>query len=824
MTGPSVGPGSDWWDLDPLDLGGDEAKDLPDSIEAVPADRPGHWRVTITLPSDVEAERCALVGEFNAWDENACTMERAADGRFRGEIDLESGTYRYKFWLDGDRWIPDPANGDSEDDGFGSRNTILHLGALGRPEELHGDVSDGLVVVAALGHDTERPLYVHRLRDGTLRIRYRTLAGDVEAVSLHAKGTSLGAEDQGSTDSQENIIDGGPEQGRRYDMAPVESPAPFQYWQVDIDGAAEDLHYGFSVRDGDLVARDPRAFHIVGADYPVIQTPDWAKGTIWYQIFPERFRNGDPSNDPEYCREWTSDWDVPADFEGKDGQTFWEFYVYQRMYGGDIAGIVEKLDYLLELGVEALYLNPVFQAEGPHKYNATDFRHIDVGFGAGEDYYEATKDEDMLDPSTWTFTPSDRVFLDFVALAKSRGLRVVIDAVFNHVGVLHPGFRDAQETGITSRFKDWFQIKSWQPFEYAGWAGFGELPVFAKTEWGFACDAVREHVFAVTRRWMDPEGNGDLSKGIDGWRLDVPGELPLPFWAQWRGLVKSINPDAYISGEVWDRADKWLDGHTFDAVMNYRFAEPVIAWVGNIDRKIPVTEIDRRLLELRLAYPAEVTFALMNLVNSHDTDRVVSMLNNPDRPYDRSNQIQRDDSYDSGRPREECFLRARLVALLQMTYVGAPMIFYGDEVGMWGADDPTNRQPMIWKDLEPYVKSDEVYVMDDHLDMFRQMIALRRSHRALRLGSFRTVLADDDQDLWVFERVHGDETVLVALTPSAGGASFDLPDAPSGREWTPVFGVDPEEGAEQPAPGSVRLAPISGRVWVARAGGDGATS
>lgn len=816
MTGSPVGPGSDWWGLEPLDLTGDEAKDLPESVVAVPADRPGYWRVTVTLPSDVEAERCALVGEFNGWHEEACPLERAADGRYRGEVELESGAYRYKFWLDGDRWIPDPSNDDSEDDGFGSRNTVLHLGSLGRPEDLGGDVADGKIVTAALGHDPARPLYVHRLRGGKYRIRYRSLAGDVQGVALHVRGEAAA---NGSSDGAEQIVEGDGAEGRRYDMAPVDSPAPFQYWQVDLEAPGDDhLQYGFSVRDASLKARDPRTFQIAAVDYPEIQTPDWAKGTVWYQIFPERFRNGDASNDPEHCREWTSDWDVPADFEGQDGQTFWEFYVYQRMYGGDIAGIVEKLDYLLELGVESLYLNPVFQAEGPHKYNATDFRHIDVRFGAGEDYYEATKNEDMLDPSTWKFTPSDRVFLDFVALAKSRGLRVVIDAVFNHVGVTHPAFRDVQEAGKSSRFRDWFHIKSWQPFQYAGWAGFGELPVFAKSDTGFTSDAVRDHVFAVTRRWMDPDGNGDLSKGVDGWRLDVPGEVALEFWAEWRELVKSINPEAYISGEVWDRADKWLDGHTFDAVMNYRFAEPAIAWVSNIDRKISVTEFDRRLLELRLAYPAEVTFALMNLVNSHDTDRVVSMVLNPDRPYDRSNQIQREDAYNSGRPMDECYQKARLVALVQMTYVGSPMIYYGDEVGMWGADDPTNRQPMVWKDLEPYAKSDEVYVMDDHLDAFRKMIALRKSHRALRLGSFRTVLADDGQDLWVFERVHGSETVLVALTPSAEGAAFDLPDAPPGSDWVPVFGEDPTEGSEHPGPGPVRLAPISGRVWVAASG------
>ncbi|MEC7233148.1 MAG: alpha-amylase family glycosyl hydrolase, partial [Planctomycetota bacterium] len=258
--------------------------------------------------------------------------------------------------------------------------------------------------------------------------------------------------------------------------------------------------------------------------------------------------------------------------------------------------------------------------------------------------------------------------------------------------------------------------------------------------------------------------------------------------------------------------DRWLDGRTFDAVMNYRFAEPVVAWVGNIERKISVTELDRQLLELRLAYPAEVSFALMNLVDSHDTDRIASMLLNPDRPFDRSNEIQRADDYDCGRPHPIHFARQRLIALLQMTYVGAPMIYYGDEVGMWGADDPTNRQPMVWRDLEPYDRPDEVFFDEAHFAVYRELVALRRAHVALRLGSFRTVIADDAQDLWVFERVHGTDSVLVAVTPSEAGARFELPEPPDGRRWVSVLGDESQDHGA-----SVRVPGLFGRAWSSRA-------
>jgi glycosidase len=286
-------------------------------------------------------------------------------------------------------------------------------------------------------------------------------------------------------------------------------------------------------------------------------------------------------------------------------------------------------------------------------------------------------------------------------------------------------------------------------------------------------------------------------------------ELPAGFWEEWRALVKSINPDAFISGEIWHRADEWLGGKHFDAVMNYRFADPVVAWVGNLERKLSVSALDARLAELRLAYPDEATYALMNLVGSHDTDRIASMLLNRDRPYDRSNQVQRRDDYDSGRPHDVHFQRQRLVALTQMTYVGAPMIYYGDEVGMWGADDPTNRKPMLWRDLEPYANPEQNFIMEDHLAFYREAVGLRRAHAALRVGAFRTLVADDEQDLWVFERRHGDEVMLVALNAGSEAASFSAP-AVEGA-WQPVFGEAP--AAEGEGAGTLHVGPIAGRVW-----------
>ena len=187
-----------------------------------------------------------------------------------------------------------------------------------------------------------------------------------------------------------------------------------------------------------------------------------------------------------------------------------------------------------------------------------------------------------------------------VADAHARGMKVVLDGVFNHVGTHHPAFRDVREKGQTSRFADWFAIKGWEPFDYEGWFGFGELPTFRKSDQhGLASESVRKHIYEVTRRWMDPDGDGDPSDGVDGWRLDVANEIPMPFWHEWCAFVRGINPDAYITGEIWQRADPWLDGKSFDAVMNYEFAKPAIRWAIDRKNKISASQLDAKLAEPR---------------------------------------------------------------------------------------------------------------------------------------------------------------------------------------------------------------------------------
>jgi len=769
---------------------------LPPSVVATLGED-GRWQCRFRFAAPRGAERVRLAGSFNHWNPSATPMRPLGDGVFEVDAVLPPGRQLYKFVVatpDGrDRWLHDPRNTMQEPDGHGGANSLLRLGPEAHLEAAAVDAQrgDGRIEGHAVVHDPALPLYLQGIGDGRTLVRLRTLRGDVEGGACVVEGIGPIA------------------------LAKAGGNELFTWWEAILPPAAAGARYLFTLQDGPMTVRTPETYSLERDGAPHVRTPDWAKDAVWYQIMLDRFRNGDPSNDPDPVRPWRSEWYSTSPWEGRDGQSFYEYFVFSRLYGGDLQGLREKLGYLKELGVNALYLTPVFQSESHHKYNATNFLHIDEHFGVKGDYAPAAAKEDPLDPSTWTFTETDRLFLEVLAEAKAMGFRVVIDGVFNHVGTRHPAFVDVRRNGPDSRYADWFEVTSWKPFQYEGWAGFGELPVFAKSPDGLASEAATRHVMEVTRRWMDPNGDGDPSDGIDGWRLDVPNEVPMPFWFEWRKLVKAINPDAYITGEIWQRADQWLDGRSFDAVMNYPFAEAALAWIGDRERKIPPSEMDRRLAELRLAYPAEVTYALMNLTNSHDTDRLVSMLANPDRAYDQENREQQGATYDASKPGPEVYRRARLVELFKMTYIGAPMVYYGDEAGMWGSDDPNNRKPMLWKDLEPYEDADENFVMEDHLAFYREAIGLRRRLAALRRGSFRTILCDDEQDVFLFLRELGDERVLVALNASEREAQIEIPpiDGAPASSWRLAFGADPDDPADDELP-VVKIPPVSGRVWV----------
>ncbi len=404
--------------------------------------------------------------------------------------------------------------------------------------------------------------------------------------------------------------------------------------------------------------------------------PAWAKEAVWYQIFPERFRNGDSGNDPAVgdiagswphddpgawqVSSWTGDWYALQAWE--EGERGFYYRTQQRRYGGDLQGVIDQLDYLKELGISAIYFNPVFESPSLHKYDPTMYHHIDNNFGPDPEGDRLIwSKEDPSDPSTWQWTSADQMFLALLTRAHELGIRVIIDGVFNHVGLTFWAFRDVVEKGEASAHKEWFTITKWDDpataeneFDYAGWNGVRELPEIREDENGLVAGP-REHVRHIVKRWMDPNGDGDPSDGIDGWRLDVAEKVRVEFWREFRTWVRTINPEAYIVGEVWwedwkngkmFNAEPWLRGDVFDAVMNYRWSREVGHFFKDKEKKITASEFDRRLKALREDYRSDVNSVLMNVMSSHDTDRLASQIVNVDAEYDKRVGVQDNPDYD----------------------------------------------------------------------------------------------------------------------------------------------------------------------------------
>ncbi len=496
---------------------------------------------------------------------------------------------------------------------------------------------------------------------------------------------------------------------------------------------------------------------------------------------------------------WRSDWFKLQPWEVKNGRPFDQNAALRR-YGGDLQGIIDKLDYLASLGVTAIYVNPIFESPSSHKYDATYYHHVDNNFGPDPDGDRRIwSDENPADPLSWKWTSADRLFLELISKAHKRRMRVVIDGVFNHVGYNFWAFEDVRRRGSASPYVRWFTIDRFDDpttptdeFAYQGWHGVAELPEF-REENDTLVDGPSEHIRAIVKRWGDPNGDGNPSDGIDGWRLDVAAEVGHGFWRKFRTWVKTINPNAYIGAEIWwddYSANKmmnpapWLRGDEFDAIMNYRVADAAKSFF--VDRRTAITasEFDRRLASLRADASQASNFAMMNLMDSHDTDRLASMIVNPDRLYDHKISWKDDPSYDVRGPRPEELLRLRLVAAFQYAYVGGPMTYYGDETGMWGGDDPDDRKPMMWSDLRYENEathplgaarpSDPVRFDVVLYSYYARLGRIRAGSTALRRGSFETVLADDAARVFAFRRTSGTRSVVAVFNASDATQTVDL--------------------------------------------------
>ncbi len=456
--------------------------------------------------------------------------------------------------------------------------------------------------------------------------------------------------------------------------------------------------------------------------------PAWVPDAVFYQIFPDRFRNADPANDPPGSQAWGS----PPTRE--------------HFQGGDLAGVLQGLEYLEDLGITAVYLTPIFAAGTNHRYDTHDYLQVDPALG----------DEGLLK--------------ELVQEAHGRGIRVILDGVFNHCGDGHWAFRDVMEKGSRSIHADWF-LTTGHPIRqdvpnYRTCGGTSYLPKLNTSS-----PMAREHLLRVAAHWIEVAD-------IDGWRLDVPWKVPMDFWEEFRRVVKDVKPDAYLVGEIWRDATPWLE--VFDGVMNYRLRDAILDF--SVRDHMDAEDFAYETKSL-LGRHGEASPWMLNLVGSHDTARLLTLAGGDGR-------------------------RVQVALAALFTLPGVPMIYYGDEIGLEGGEDPDCRRAMNW---EPGEWNGEIRQTS------RTLAMLRRSHPALRHGTWESLLEFDG--MVAYRRREGSDDLVVVLNPRNARRDVVIPLETGDAHWHDLLGgsVYPtSEGA------SLRLSHVAAGTALILAPGTGA--
>lgn len=555
----------------------------------------------------------------------------------------------------------------------------------------------------------------------------------------------------------------------------------------------------------------------------ITDPPKWASEVVWYQIFVERFSNGDTTNDPTpetisvstssfpvppdwKITPWSQDWYEQEAWAQKSGKPFRETLQHRR-YGGDLQGVLNKLDYLKDLGITAIYFNPLNDAPSLHKYDARNYHHIDVNFGPDpKGDIELMKTENPSDPSTWKWTSADKLFLKVVEEAHKRGMKVILDYSWNHTGVQFWAMQDIMKNGEKSAYKDWYEIVSFDDpktpeneFQYKGWLNVQSLPELRKVDLkqervngmpfeGNVAPGPKQHIFDVTKRWLAPDG--DTAKGINGYRLDVADQIPMGFWRDYRSYVKSIKPDAYLVGEIW--WEKWPNrlmnpvpynsGDAFDAVMFYQIYRPARDFFTGVNSGVSATElIDSLNFQWnRLSVPYR--YGQMNVNATHDSPRILTCFANPGKYKYHANPAE-DPNYITGFPSEETYKRVRLYLIHQFTIPGSPSIWNGDELGMTGADDPDCRKPIWWPEMKFNDENrrniqtgpkeyERIGANLDHLAFYKSIISLRNHNKVLMDGEVEFLASKGK--LLAYERKNNDDKLIVILNADTIDGEFAL--------------------------------------------------
>jgi glycosidase len=667
-----------------------------------------------------------------------------------------------------------------------------------------------------LGHNTRDTLFrtpVGPVETGTeVTLRLRAASGDLTEAMVRLWNDRTNAQ---SLLNMSLVADDGTYEWWELQVPVSLDPTVYWYRFIAIDGTATAYYEDDAARDhgwGQTFAESQDYSWQLTMYDPAFQTPDWVKNGIMYQIFPDRFRDGDPANNTPAGTFFYDE--SPTIERSNDVDSFWHANICdprdadsdcpgiysQNFYGGDLQGVLDKLDYLQALGVTAIYFNPIFESPSNHKYDTTDYRLIDDNFG------------DLA------------LFQTLVDGAHARGMKVILDGVFNHTSsdsVYFDRYGRYSEVGAceseASPYRDWYYFTDVTPgtgpcvgsdgtpaaANYESWFGFDSLPKLQAHN-----PAVRALIWdspdSIVQQWM--------ATGVDGWRFDVGGDIDPgvtndPTNDYWEGFRASVPVDTYMVIEEWGNASSWLLGNEMDATMNYQYSSAVLSFwrdttftdndhnagssAGELAPLSP-SQLDARLHNWIERYPSEALYAMMNLLGSHDTNRSLFMLDeNVANDTDPTPML--DPTYDWS----DAITRLKGVVLLQMTIPGAPTIYYGDEVGLVGPvyyhggkweDDPYNRLPYPWLDESGTPFYDHLQSggagHTDLLPYYQSLTAARNNHPALRTGSFETLLVDDSANTYAYGRFLADNSDAGLVLVNRLGSTQSITVNVSG--WLPV--------------------------------------
>jgi len=521
--------------------------------------------------------------------------------------------------------------------------------------------------------------YCHGLDENRIVYRLRSARGDLQRVTLY----------YGDTACRVTPILFTP-----VPMERIASDLRHDYWEAVADSLYNRVYYYFELDDGqetvlyygnvftDRLVDDRSQYFKLPFNHraDIARVPDWVHDAVVYNIFPDSFATS---------HRYISQTPTETDYHGQ---------TVRGRLGGTLRGVAESVDYLKELGIDCVYLNPIFAAGEYHKYDLLDYYHADPCLGG------------------------DEAFRELVDSLHKSGIRVIIDGVFNHCGWYFFAFDDVVRNQEKSKYRDWFYHLEFpverpaSPESCPSYACFAYERMMPKLN--TANPQVRDYLCNVGTYWVK-------EFGIDGWRLDVASEVDDGFWREFRRRVKEANPEALLIGEVWETANHWLQGDMFDSTMNYDFRKHCALFFG--EQSIDAADFAGRITDMLCRYKKQMTPAQLNLLDSHDVSRFLSLCHGDTEMY-------------------------RLALLFMMTFVGMPTLFYGDELGIQGVLEEEYRQPMLWQGGDGALSS-----------FVRKAIAMRRELAALRRGDFRMLQAEPGSGRIVFLRRFAGQTVTVCI-------------------------------------------------------------